>query len=93
MCEIPKIPKIYDYNRDKMGITQNEVVWIKNTGGQISQCTVNFAIIAKIQGIAKIQIFAMHSNFLYDSAKFRSDCEIFAMVAKFSKSLRNFCNA
>ena len=66
MCEIPKIPKIYDYNRDKKGITQNEVVWMKNTGGQISLCTVNFAIIAKIQGIAKIQIFAMHSNFRYD---------------------------
>ena len=46
-------------------------------------------MIAKIQSIAKIQIFAMHSNFLYDSeklciAKFRRDCEIFAMVAKFS---------
>ena len=67
MCEIPKIPKIYDYNRDKMRITQNEVVWIKNRGGQISLCIVNFAIIAKIQGIAKIQIFAMHSNFHYDS--------------------------
>ena len=67
MWEIPKIPKIYYYNRDKMGITQNEVVWIKNTGGQISLCIVNFAIIAKIQGIEKIQIFAMHSNFLYDS--------------------------
>ena len=49
MCEIPKIPKIYDYNRDKMGITQNEVVWIKNTGGQISLCIVNFAIIAKFR--------------------------------------------
>ena len=73
MCEIPKIPKIYDYNRDKMGITQNEVVWNQNTGGQISLCSEfryhseNFAIIAKIQGIAKIQIFAMHSNFRYDS--------------------------
>ena len=67
MCEIPKIPKIYDYNRDKMGITQNEVVWIKNTRGQISLCIVNFAIIAKIQGIVKIQIFTMHSNFRYDS--------------------------
>ena len=65
MCEIPKIPKIYDYNRDKMGITQNEVVWIKNTGGQISLCTVNFAIIAKIQDIAKIEIFARHSTFRY----------------------------
>ena len=67
MCEIPKIPKIYDYNRDKMRITQNEVVWIKNTGGQISLCIVNWAIIEKIQGIAKIQIFAMHNNFRYDS--------------------------
>ena len=67
MCEIPKIPKIYDYNGDKMGITQKEVVWIKKGGGQISLCIVNFAIIAKIQGIAKIQIFAMHSNFRYDS--------------------------
>ena len=47
MCEIPKIPKIYDYNGDKMGITQNEVVWIKNRGGQISLCIVNFAIIVK----------------------------------------------
>ena len=67
MCEIPKIHKIYDYNGDKMGITQNEVVWIKNKGGQISLCIVNFAIIAKIQGITKIQIFAIHSNFRYDS--------------------------
>ena len=67
MCEIPKIPNIYDYNRDKMGITQNEVFWIKSTRGQSSLCIVNFAIIAKIQGIAKIQIFSMHSNFHYDS--------------------------
>ena len=66
MCEIPKIPKIYDYNRDKMGITQNEVVWNQNTGYKF-RYIVNFAIIAKIQGIAKIQIFAMHSNFRYDS--------------------------
>ena len=67
MCEIPKIPKIYDYNMEKMGITQNEVVWNQNTGGKISLCIVNFSIIAKIQGIAKIQIFVMHSNFRYDS--------------------------
>ena len=67
MCEIPKIPKIYDYNRDKMGITQNRVVLIKSTRGQISLWIVNFAIIAKIQGIAKIQIFSMQSNFRYDS--------------------------
>ena len=61
MCEIPKMPKIHDYNRDKMGIKQNEVVW------NDFRYAVNFAIIAKIQGIAKIQIFAMHSNFRYDS--------------------------
>ena len=54
MCEIPKIPKIYDYNRDKMGMIQNEVIWIKNKGAAISLCIVNFAIIAKIIGIAKI---------------------------------------
>ena len=73
MCEILKIPKIYDHNRDKMGITQNKVVWNQNTGGQISLCSEfryhseNFAMIEKIQGIVKIQIFAMHSNFHYDS--------------------------
>ena len=47
MCEIPKIPKIYDYNGDKMGNIQNEVVWIKIKGGQILLCIVNFVIIAK----------------------------------------------
>ena len=73
MCEIPKILKTYDYNRDKMGIIQNEVVWNQNTGGGFSLCSEfryhseNFAMIAKIQGIAKIQIFSMHSNFRYDS--------------------------
>ena len=53
---------------------------------------MNFAIIAKIRydneirkniGIAKIQIFAMHSNFRYDS-------ENFAIIAKFLLSLRKF---
>ena len=82
MCEIPKIPKIHDYNRDKVGIIQNEVVWNQNIGGGFSLCgefryhSENFAMIAKIQGIAKIQIFAMHSNFRYDS-------ENFAKIAKF----------
>ena len=37
------------------------------THGEDFRYAVNFAIIAKIQGIAKIQIFAMHSNFRYDS--------------------------
>ena len=78
MCEIPKIPKIHDYNRDKMGIIQNEVVWNQNTGGGFSLCSEfcyhsenfakrNFAIIEKIHGIEKIQIFAMIANFRYDS--------------------------
>ena len=29
MCEMTKIPKIHDYNRDKVVIIQNEVVWNK----------------------------------------------------------------
>ena len=52
MFKIPKIPKTYDYNRDKMGIIQNEVVWNQNTGGGGGgggfRYAVNFAIIAKI---------------------------------------------
>ena len=47
MCEILKVQKIYDYNGEKMGIIQNEVVCIKIIGGQISLFIVNFAIIAK----------------------------------------------
>ena len=39
MCEIPKIPKIHDYNRDKMGIIQNKVIWNQNTGGGFSLCS------------------------------------------------------
>ena len=56
-----------------MGIIQNEVVRNQNTGGRFSLCSEfryhseNFAMIAKIQGIAKIQIFAMHRKFGYDS--------------------------
>ena len=37
------------------------------TQGEEFRYAVNFANIAKIQGIAKIQIFAMHNNFRYDS--------------------------
>ena len=36
------------------------------TQGNDFRYAMNFAIIAKIQGIVKIQIFAMHSNFRYD---------------------------
>ena len=56
MCKIPKIPKIYDYNGDKIGITQNKVVLIKNRGGQISLCIVNFAIIAKFRYDSEISL-------------------------------------
>ena len=53
MCEIPKMPKIYDYNRDKMVIKQNEVVWNKKHREKFSLCSEfryhseNFAMIAK----------------------------------------------
>ena len=65
MWEIQKIPKIYDYNRDKMGITQNEVVLIKNTGGQISLCIVNFAMIAKFRYHRENTRHSENSNFRY----------------------------
>ena len=82
---------------DKMGIIQNEVVWNKKYRGMI------FAIIAKIQGIAKIPIslctvtFAMIANFHYDSEIFLAErktvhSEIFAGIAKFSLWLQNFRN-
>ena len=48
MCEIPKMPKIHDYNRDKMGIIQNEVVWNQKRKGNDFRYAVNFAIIEKI---------------------------------------------
>ena len=65
MCEIPKTPKIYDYNGEKMGITQKEVVWIKNRGGQISLCIVNFAIIAKFRYHRENVRHRENSNFCY----------------------------
>ena len=43
---------------------------------------VNFAIIAKIQGIVKIQIFVMHGNFRYHSEKM--------CIEKISQGFRNF---
>ena len=56
-----------------MEITQNGVVWITKRGAAISQCTVNFAIIAKFRYHSESYShsenlnFAMHSNFCYDS--------------------------
>ena len=67
------MPKIYDYNGDKMVIIQNEVVWNKKTQGNDFLYAVNFAIIEKIQGIAKFKfslctvIFTMIAKFRYDS--------------------------
>ena len=81
MCEITKIPKIYYYNRDKMGITQNEVVWNQNTGGEISLCrefsyhSKNFAMRAK---------FRYHSeNTRHREFKFSLCTVTFAMIANF----------
>ena len=77
MCEIPKIPKTYDYNRDKMGIIQNEVAWNQKKGGGISLCSEfryhseNFAMIAKFrypsENTRHCENSNMHNNFLYDS--------------------------
>ena len=58
-----------------MGITQNGVVWNTKIRARISLCIVNFAIMAKIKSIAKIQfdfslctvIFAMIAKFCYHS--------------------------
>ena len=71
MCEIPKIPKIHDYNRDKMGIIQNEVVWNQNTRGVFSLCSEfryhseNFAMIAKFRYHSENTRHSENSNFRY----------------------------
>ena len=71
MCEIPKIPKIYDNNRDKMGITQNEVIWNQNIGEQISLCSEfcyhseNFAMIEKFRYHRENTRHSENSNFRY----------------------------
>ena len=64
MCEIPKIPKTYDYNRDKMGIIQNEVVWNQNTREDF-RYAVNFAIIAKFRYHSENTRQRENSNFRY----------------------------
>ena len=71
MCEIPKIPKIHDYNRDKIGIIQNEVVWNQNTGGGFSLCnefryhSENFARVAKFLYHIENTRHNENSNFRY----------------------------
>ena len=47
--------------------TKNEVVWIKKKTKVENFAHNDFPIIAKNTGIAKIEIFAMHSTFRYDS--------------------------
>ena len=70
MCE-PKIPRIHDYNRDKMGIIQNDVVWNQNTGGGFSLCSEflyrseNFAMIAKFRYHSENTRHRENSNFRY----------------------------
>ena len=59
MCEIPKIPKIYDYNGEKMGIIQNEVVWIKIKGG------ANFAMHSEFPYHSENVRHIKNSNFRY----------------------------
>ena len=53
--------------RVEMRKTKNEVVWIKKTKAENFAMHSDFAIIAKNTGIAKIEIFAMHSTFRYHS--------------------------
>ena len=71
MCEIPKIPKIHYYNRDKMGIIQNEVVWNQDTGGGFLLCSEfcyhseNFAMIAKFHYHSEHTMHSENSNFRY----------------------------
>ena len=71
MYEIQKIPKIYDYNRDKMGIIQNEVVWNQNTGGRILLCSEfryhseNFSMIEKFRYHSENTRHSENPNFRY----------------------------
>ena len=71
MCEIPKIPKMHDYNRDKMGIIQNEVVLNQSTRGGFSLCSElryhseNFTMIAKFRYHSENTRYSENSNFLY----------------------------
>ena len=50
-----------------MGITQNEVFWIKIKGATMSLCIVNFAIIEKFRYHSENLRHSENSNFRYDS--------------------------
>ena len=53
MCEMTKIPKIHDHNRDKVVIIQNEVVW--NQKYQKHRAAI-FAVQGIFASIAKISL-------------------------------------
>ena len=55
MCEIPKIPKIHDYNRDKMVINQNEVVLNQKHQKHRGR---NFAMHSDFRYIEKISLYS-----------------------------------
>ena len=69
MCEMTKIPKIHYYNRVKVVIIQNEVVWnqiYQKHRAVIFAMQGIFASIAKISlasEIAKMENFARNSDF------------------------------
>ena len=66
MCEIPKMPKICNYNRDKMVIKQNEVVWNKKHQkhrGRIFAMNSEFRCHSKIARHREIQKFRYDSSF------------------------------
>ena len=56
MCEMTKIPKIHDYNRDKVVIIQNEVVWNQKHRAAIFAMQGIFARIAKISLASEISL-------------------------------------
>ena len=55
MCEIPKIPKIHDYNRDKVVINQNEVVLNQKHQKHRGR---NFFMHSDFRYIAKISLYS-----------------------------------
>ena len=60
MCEMTKIPKIHDYNRDEVVIIQNEVVWnqkYQKHRAAIFAMQGIFASIAKFTRDSEIQKF------------------------------------
>ena len=65
MCEMTKIPKINDYNRDQVVIIQNEVVW--NQKYQKHRAAI-FAMQGIFASIAKI---SLASEILREIEKFR----------------------